>query len=101
VVVLSARSPKYPAIYDNESGVRFRQGRARVTVEQAHKLADRPFVDGFLIGEFDDEGRIVNELPAKEWRKTQRREQAQPDVTSQNTDVDEPPVPEPRAPRSN
>jgi hypothetical protein len=99
--VLSARSPKYPAIYDIESGVRFRQGKAQVTEAQALRLAERPYVDGILIGEFDDEGRIVHELPAKEWRKTRRREQAPPDVTSQNTDADEPPVPEPRAPRSN
>lgn len=99
--MLSARSPRYPAIYDIEAGVRFRQGRARVTVEQAHKLADRPFVDGILIGEFDDENRIVGEQPAKDWRKAQRREQASPDVTSENTGAVERPAPEPRAPRSN
>lgn len=91
--MLSARSPRYPALYDIESGVRFRQGRARVTAEQAHQLAERPFVDGILIGEFDDEGRIVGEQPAKHWRK------ANPAATpkTETTDgADAPPVPEPR-----
>jgi hypothetical protein len=99
--VLSARSPKYPALFDVESGVRFRQGRAQVSEAQARKLADRRFVDGILIGEFDDEGRIVNEQPAKKWAG----KQASPAKTSGNAGVvDPPPVPEPRAsrkPRSN
>lgn len=105
--MLSARSPKYPALYDVASGVRFRSGKARVTDTQAQLLADRPFLDGILLGEFDDENRIVNELPAKDWRKTQRREQASPTVTSGNAGAEEQPddttdgagkahVPEPR-----
>lgn len=77
-VALSARSPKYPALYDDESGVRFIQGRAEVTPEQAHTLANRRFVDGILIGEFDEEGRPVNELPAKKWAAAQRAEPVNP-----------------------
>lgn len=65
--VLSARSPKYPALYDELSGVRFISGRARVSVEQARLLAERRFMDGIVIGEFDAEGRSINELPAKKW----------------------------------
>lgn len=103
--MLSARSPRYPALYDELSGVRFLMGRAEVTEEQAHLLAERPYVDAILIGEFDEDGRPANELPAKDWRKAQRRdqppvEQASTDVTSDNTDVVEPPsVPEPREPK--
>jgi hypothetical protein len=103
--VLSARSPKYPALYDIESGVRFRSGRAQVSEAQARKLADRRYVDGILIGALDDEGRIVDELPAKDWRKAQQQEQASTAKTSGNAGgVEPPPVPEPRAsrkPRSN
>jgi hypothetical protein len=100
--VLVARSPRYPALFDIESGVRFRSGRARVSEAQARKLAERRFVDGILIGELDDEGRIVNEQPAKKWAG----KQASPDVTSENAGGVEPPVtPEQgrrtRKPRSN
>lgn len=91
--MLSARSPKYPALYDVESGVRFRSGRARVTEAQAQLLAERLFADGIVIGEFDDEGRIVNELPAKDWRKAQRAGKPHDDTTQ---GADEAPVPEPR-----
>jgi hypothetical protein len=97
--VLSARSPKYPALFDVESGVRFRSGRAQVSEAQARKLADRRFVDGILIGEFDDEGRIVNEQPAKKWAGKQA-----PKTSVNAGAVEPPPVPEPRAsrkPRSN
>lgn len=66
-MVLSAQSPKYPALYDEESRVRFILGHAKVTEEQAHKLADRPYVDGILIGDLDEDGRPINELPAKKW----------------------------------
>ena len=71
--MLSALSPKYPALYDEESGVFFRLGKATVTEEQALLLAKRRFVDGILIGEFDAEGRTVNEQPAKEWARDRRR----------------------------
>lgn len=64
--MLAARSPKYPALYDVESGVRFRRGRAEVTAEQALALAKRRFVDGILV-----EG-----IPAKKW--AQQQESAPP-----------------------
>lgn len=70
--MLSARSPKYPALYDELSGVRFISGRAQVTAEQALALAERRFADGILIGEFDEDGRPVNELPAKKWAAAQQ-----------------------------
>lgn len=70
---LSARSPKYPGLYDENSGVLFELGKARVTVEQAEQLAKRRFTDGILIGEFDEEGRTVNEQPAKEWARDRNR----------------------------
>lgn len=70
--MLSARSPKYPALYDELSGVRFISGRAQVSEEQAHSLAERRFVDGILIGEFDEDGRPTNELPAKKWAAAQQ-----------------------------
>lgn len=60
--MLEARSPKYPALYDPRSGVRFIRGRAEVTEEQALALAERRYVDGILI-----EG-----TPAKDWAKTRR-----------------------------
>lgn len=69
--MLDARSPKYPALFDPESGVRFRRGRAEVTEEQAKALAKRRFVDGIL----------VNGLPAKKW------------LQAQNTSADAPPEP--------
>lgn len=94
--MLSARSPKYPALYDIESGVRFRQGKARVTEAQAQQLAERWFVDGILIGEFDDEGRIVNELPAKDWRKKQRAADQKKPEDPKPDGADEAHVPEPR-----
>lgn len=71
--MLSARSPKYPALHDPESGVFFQLGKATVTEEQALQLAERRFTDGILIGELDADGRIVNEQPAKDWRKALRR----------------------------
>lgn len=69
--MLSAQSPKYPALYDEESRVRFILGHAKVTEEQAHKLAERPFVDGILIGEFDEDGRPINGQAAKKWAAVQ------------------------------
>lgn len=71
-VRLSARCLRFPSLYDEESGVRFDLGPATVTVEQATKLAERPFMDRILIGEFDEDGRIVNEQPAKDWAKARR-----------------------------
>lgn len=72
--MLSARSPKYPGLHDEESGVQFRSNRpVKVTEEQALALAQRRYVDSILIGEFDEEGRAVNELPAKDWAKEHRR----------------------------
>lgn len=94
--MLSARSPKYPALYDIGSGVRFRSGKARVTETQAQQLADRPFLDGILIGEFDDENRIVNELPAKDWRKAQRRSEPKTDEDPKTDGAGKAHVPEPR-----
>lgn len=64
-----AQSPKYTALYDPDSGVVFRHGRAEVTEEQALKLAERRYTDGVLI-----EGR-----PAKEWARDRRRE-TEPDT---------------------
>lgn len=69
--MLSARSPKYPALYDELSQVRFISGRAQVSEEQALLLAERRFADGIVIGEFDEDGRPMNELPAKKWAAQQ------------------------------
>ena len=88
--MLSARSPKYPALYDELSGVRFISGRAQVSEEQALLLAERRFVDGIVIGEFDEDGRPVNELPAKKWAA--ERHEDEPDTP------DDPPVVEPNDP---
>lgn len=71
--MLSALSPRYPGLHDEESGVIFVRGKAAVTEEQAYALAKRRYVDGILIGEFDDEGRTINEMPAKDWAKARRR----------------------------
>jgi hypothetical protein len=72
--MLSARSPKYPGLHDEESGVHFTSSRpVEVSEDQALALANRRFVDGILIGEFDDEGRAVKEQPAKEWARDIRR----------------------------
>lgn len=79
--MLSALSPKYPALYDEESGVFFRLGKAAVTEEQAMLLAKRRFVDGILIGEFDADGRTVNAQPAKEWARDRRRDETPPEKT--------------------
>lgn len=75
--MLEARSPKYTGLYDPVSGVRFRHGRAEVTEEQAHKLAERRFGDGILI----------DGVPAKKWAKQQQQPpggQDSPDVTDGN-----------------
>lgn len=88
--MLSARSPKYPGLHDEESGVHFRSGKAvEVTEEQAWKLAERRFVDNILIGEFDEEGRAVNEQPAKEWARDRRRGSEAGGSGAENT-TDEP-----------
>lgn len=80
--MLSALSPRYPGLHDEESGVLFVRGKAAVTEEQALALAKRRFVDGVLIGEFDDEGRTVNARPAKEWaRDLKRADDAPPQKT--------------------
>jgi hypothetical protein len=71
--MLSARSPKYPGLYDEQSGIQFNLRAVQVTEEQALMLAERRYMDGILIGEFDDEGRAVNEQPAKEWARDRRR----------------------------
>lgn len=84
--MLSARSPKYPGLFDEESGVHFRSPKpVEVTEEQALALAKRRFVDGILIGEFDPEGRAVNERPAKEWARDRNRAEEPQDA---------PPLPE-------
>ncbi len=85
--MLSALSPKYPALYDEESKVFFRNGKAEVTEEQAFALAKRRYVDGILIGEFDEEGRTVNAKPAKEWARDRGR-------TDDEPVADAPPLPE-------
>lgn len=82
--MLDARSPKYPALYDPHSGVRFRSGRAEVTEEQALALAERRYVDGILI----------DGTPAKDWAKGRRRDGDEPltdpaVVPPQNEPVDE------------
>lgn len=77
-----AESPKYPALYDIESGVVFSQGRAEVTEEQAVKLADRRFMDGILI-----DGK-----PAKEWARDRDN-----DEPADTPAPDAPPLPEPEA----
>jgi hypothetical protein len=68
-----AQSPKYPALYDPHSGVRFRSARAEVTEEQALLLAERRYTDGILI----------DGTPAKDWAKTRRRaeQDTPPDTT--------------------
>lgn len=77
-----AESPKYPALYDADSGVVFSHGRAEVTEDQAVKLAARRFVDGILI-----EGK-----PAKEWARDRGRDDSDP---APDTAVeDAPPLPE-------
>ncbi len=88
--MLSALSPKYPALYDEESKVFFKLGKAEVTEEQAELLAQRPFRDGILIGEFDEERRTVGEMPAKEWARARRRAQAGPDPDSADAGGGEP-----------
>lgn len=72
-MVLSARSPKYPGLYDEATGIQFNLRAVKVSEEQALQLAERRYMDGILIGEFDDEGRSVNEQPAKEWARDRRR----------------------------
>lgn len=79
-----ARSPKYPALYDVESGVRFSHGAAEVTDEQALALAKRRFVDGILI----------EEVPAKKWAAARRGEEDEPDVDeADEPTADAPPLP--------
>lgn len=71
--VLSARCLRYPALYDEESGVRFDLAESvEVTVAQAELLAARPFLDRIVIGQVDEDGRIVNEQPVKDWAKARR-----------------------------
>lgn len=70
--MFSAHSPKYVALYDPDSGVHFSLGWATVTEEQALQLAERMFVDGIEIGDFDADGRPINLVPAKKWRKARR-----------------------------
>lgn len=72
-VRLSALSPRYPALYDEESGVFFHLGKASVTVEQALKLAERPFVDGIEIGRYGEDGRTLDAVPAKKWANARHR----------------------------
>ena len=84
--MLSALSPKYPALYDEESGVFFHLGKAEVTEEQAFALAKRRYMDGILIGEFDPEGRTINEVPAKDWAKARRRAEQGDAPPPENTD---------------
>jgi hypothetical protein len=90
--MLSARSPKYPGLYDEASGIQFNLRAVEVTEDQALKLAERRYMDGILIGEFDEEGRPVNELPAKDWAKGRRRA-AQGE--SGNSETEDPAVPPP------
>lgn len=80
--MLNARSPKYPGLYDRESGVRFRSGRAEVTEEQARLLAKRPVRDGIL----------VEEILAKRWLQQQDgTSDGEPAVTEPQ---DAPPLPD-------
>lgn len=100
---MEAQSPKYPALYDDHSGVRFQHGRAEVTEEQALALAERRYMDGILI----------DGTPAKDWAKTRRRDTEASDVAdadpldaTEQTDVVLPPQTQPadegrrRTPRS-
>lgn len=90
---MEARSPRYPALYDEHSGVRFQAGRAEVTEEQALKLAERRYVDGILI----------DEQPAKDWAKSRRRdteavdleEAADSETVDEQTDAPDGTVPAP------
>ena len=78
-----AHSPRYPALYDVESGVTFSHGRAEVTDEQARALAKRRFTDGILI----------DEVPAKKWVASQANvESAAPEGVVEGA-VDAPPLP--------
>lgn len=70
---MEAQSPRYPALIDETSGVRFQSGRAEVTEEQALKLAERRYADGILI----------DGTPAKDWAKTHRRDSS--DETAADT----------------
>lgn len=88
---LSALSPRYPALYDQESGVFFHLGKAEVTVEQALKLAERPFVDGIEIGTFDEDGRTVEAVPAKKWANARHRASDDVDEDEKPDDDSEPP----------
>lgn len=81
--MLNARSPKYTALYDVRSGVRFRHGRAEVTDEQARLLAKRRFVDGILI----------EEIPAKKWLQQQDQSDTGESGDEPDTTQDAPPVP--------
>jgi hypothetical protein len=94
-MTLQARSPRYPALYDELSGVVFTKGRAEVTEEQALQLAERRYVDGILIVEVNDEGETVNATPVKDWAKRLRHDQ--PDEVQNASPVPEPepePVPD-------
>lgn len=71
-----AQSPKYPALYDPESGVHFSHGRAEVTEEQALKLAERKFMDGIL----------VDGQPAKHWARDRGRQEDPPEPTPETHD---------------
>jgi hypothetical protein len=93
--MLSALSPRYPALYDEESGVFFHLGKASVTVEQALKLAERPFVDGIEIGSFDEDGRTVDAVPAKKWANARHRDgEVGEDVNDKPEDDGEPELPQ-------
>lgn len=71
--VLRVRCLRYPALFDEESGVRFDLAESvEVTVAQAELLAARPFLDRIVIGQVDEDGRIVNEQPVKDWAKARR-----------------------------
>jgi hypothetical protein len=89
-----ARSPKYPALYDPESGVRFSHGTAEVTEEQAFALAKRRFTDGIL----------VDEVPAKRWAADQPGEPDEVDEQPESVPVepvaDAPTLPVEEAPKT-
>lgn len=79
-MTLQARSPRYPALYDELSGVVFRKGRAEVTEEQALQLAERRFVDGIVIVEVGEDGVETARRSVKEWARDRRRDAGEDEV---------------------
>jgi hypothetical protein len=83
--LFDARIVRYPAIWDPDSGVRFRQGRATVTAEQALALAGRRYRDGVTI----------DGVPAKRWAAARRGMSDVPTDEQLAAEDAPPPAPDP------